>query len=53
MLSTPEEITENSPMSLRMSKPVKKPSSRKSLCQFSEIFNDKHKTFVHRLGASE
>ena len=53
MVSTPEEVT-NYSLSLPMpSTPVKKPSSRKSLCFFTNILNVKNKTEKHRVGAKK
>ena len=39
MVSTPEGLTNNSPISPMKSKPVKKPSARKSLCMFTNILD--------------
>ena len=37
MVSTPGGFTDNSPIYPRTSSPVKKPSSRKSLCMFTNV----------------
>ena len=39
ILSTPEGVTDNSPNVQMASKPVKKPSARKSLCLFTNILD--------------
>ena len=41
MMSTQEEITDDSPSVPMTSTPVKKPSARKSLCLFTNIFDIK------------
>ena len=38
MVSTPEGFANNSPISPRTSSPVKKPSAKKSLCIFTNVF---------------
>ena len=38
MVSTPEGFTNDSPISPITSTPVKKPSARKSLCMFTNIY---------------
>ena len=53
MVSSPEEIKNNIP-SLPMTKTtVKKPSDRKSLCLFTNIFDVKKKTAKRRVGAAK
>ena len=44
IISTPEGVTDNSPNVHMKSKPVKKPSARKSLCLFTNILDVKPKT---------
>ena len=44
ILSTPEGVTDNSPNVHMTSKPVKKPSDRKSLCLFTNILDVKPTT---------
>ena len=44
ILSTPDGVTDNSPNVPMTSIPVKKPSSRKSLCLFTNILDVKPKT---------
>ena len=44
ILSTPEGVTDNSPNVHMASKPVKKPSARKSLCLFTNILDVNPKT---------
>ena len=39
IISTPEGVTDNSPKVHMTSKPVKKPSARKSLCLFTNILD--------------
>ena len=51
ILSTPEGVTDNSPNVHMKSKPVKKPSARKSLCLFTSILDVKPKTAKHRFVA--
>ena len=41
MVSTPERFTDNVPIYLMTSTPVKKPRARKSLCLFTNILNVK------------
>ena len=48
ILSTPEGVTDNIPNVHMTSKPVKKPSARKSLCLFTNILNVKPTTAKHR-----
>ena len=52
MVSTPEGLTENSPLSPGPSMTVKNPSAMITLHQFSEVLNTKINTAVHRLGAA-
>ena len=49
IVSTPEGFTDNSPRSPITPKTVKKPSARKSLCLFTNIFDVKNKTAVRRV----
>ena len=44
MVLTPEGVTDDSPNVPMTSTPVKKPSARKSLCLFTNIFDVKNKT---------
>ena len=53
MVSTPEEVTDDSPNVPVTSEPVKKPSARKSLCLSANILNDKKKTEKLRIGAAK
>ena len=53
MVFTPEEFTYNSPNVTMVSTPVKKPSARKSLYLFTNIFDVKKKTAKCRIGASK
>ena len=53
MVSTPEKVTYNSQHVHVTSTPVKKPSSRKSLCLFTNILIVKSKTAKLRVGAAE
>ena len=41
MVSTPEEFTNNSPLSPRTSTPIKKPSAQKSLCMITNVLDAK------------
>ena len=52
MVSTPEGVTYNSPNVPMASTPVKKPSARKSLCLFTNIFDVKKKIEKLRIGAA-
>ena len=52
MVSTPDGFIDNSPMSPRPSVTGKKPSARKSLCQFSEVLDVKQNNAVYRLFAA-
>ena len=49
-VSTPQLFTDNSPISPMISTPVKKTSSRKSLCLFTNILDMKNKTATCRVG---
>ena len=53
ILSTPEGFTDNSPNVHMASKPVKKPSARKSLCLFTNILDVKPTTAKRRFVAAE
>ena len=53
MVSTAEEVTDNITNVPMTSTPVKKPSARKSLCLFTNIFNVKKKTAKRCIGAEK
>ena len=53
MVSTLEGFTNNSPMSPEPSVTVKNPSTRKSLSQFTEVLDIKHKTDFCRLSVAK
>ena len=53
MISTPEGCINNSSMTPNQYLSTKKPSARKSLCQFSEILDVKHKTTISRSVATK
>ena len=53
MVSTPEEVTDDSPNVPMKSTPVKKPSARKSLCLFTNIFDVRKKTEKRLVGSSK
>ena len=53
MVSTPEEVTDGSPIVPMKSTPVKKPSARKSLCLFTNILNVRNKTAKRRVVAAK
>ena len=53
MVSTPEEVTDDSPGLPMNQTTVKKPSARKSLCLFTNIFDVKDKTAKRCVGAAE
>ena len=53
ILSTPEGVTDNSPNVHMTSTPVKKPSSRKSLCLFTNILDVKPTTAKRRFVAEK
>ena len=48
IISTPEGVTDNIPNVHMSSKPVKKPSARKSLCLFTNILDVQSKTAKRR-----
>ena len=50
MVSTPKEIIYDSPSFPMKSTPVKKPSAKKSLCLFTNIFDVKKKTAKRCVG---
>ena len=53
MVSNPEGFTDESPISPMKSTPVKKPSSRKSLCLFTNILDANKKTANRRVEDSK
>ena len=53
ILSNPEGVTYGSPNVPMTSKPVKKPSARKSLCLFTNILDVKNRTAKHRIVAEK
>ena len=53
MVCTTEGLIDNSPMPFRNSVLVNKPSARKPLHQFSELFDVIQKNSVYGLGASK
>ena len=53
MVSTPELISNNRPISPMAPSPVKKPSARRSLCLFTNILDVKNKTSTCRVGAAK
>ena len=53
MVSTPEEITNDSPSLPMTQTTVTKPTSRKALCLFTNIFDDKKKTSIRRVGTGK
>ena len=53
ILYTPEGVTDNSPNVYMTSTPVKKPSSRKSLCSFTNILDVQPKTAKRRFVAAK
>ena len=53
ILSTPEGVTDNSPNVYMASKPVKKPSARKSMCLFTNILDVKPTTAKRRFVAAK
>ena len=53
IIYTPEGVTDNSPNVHMTSKPVKKPSARKSLCLFTNILAVKPTTAKHRFVAAK
>ena len=52
MVSTPEGLTENSPISPRTSTTDKKPSAKKSLCMFTNVLDVKKNTY-RQFGAAK
>ena len=53
MVSTPEEITDDSPGFPMTQTTNKNPSARKSLRLFTNIFDFKRRTAIHRVGAEK
>ena len=53
MVSTPEEITDDSPSLPMTQMTVKKPSDRKSLRLFTNIFDVKNRTAICHVGAEK
>ena len=53
MVLTPQQVKYDIPSLPMTSKPVKKPSARKSLCLFTNILNVKEKRAKRRVGAAE
>ena len=53
MVSTTEEVTDDSPSLPMISTPFKKPRASKSLCLFTNIFDVKKKTAKRRVGAAK
>ena len=53
MVSTPEGLTDNSPLYSMTSTLVKKASARKSLCVFTNILGVKNKTAARLDGATK
>ena len=53
ILSTPEGVIDNSPNVQMTSKPLKKPSARKSLCLFTNILDVKPTTARRRFVAAK
>ena len=53
IVSTPEEVTDESPHVPMTSTPFKKPSARKSLCLFTKILHVKNKAAKRRIGAAK
>ena len=53
MVYTPEEINYESPSLPMTQKKFKKPSARKSLCLFTNIFDVKKRTYIRRVGAAK
>ena len=51
MVSTPEEVTDESPHAPMTSIPVKKPRYSKSLCLFTKVLNIQNKTVRRLVGA--
>ena len=53
MVFTPDGVTDDSPNFTMTSTPVKKPSTRKSLCLFTNIFDVRNKTAKRRIGSAK
>ena len=53
MVSTPEELTDNSPIFTMKPIPVKKSSAQKSLCMFTNILDVNKKTAYRQVGATQ
>ena len=53
MVSTPEGLTKNSPISPMILTSVKKPSAIKPLCLFTNFLNVKRESATHRVGAAK
>ena len=53
MVSTPEGLTDNIPISPTTPTPVKEPSARKLPCLFTTILDMKKKAANHRVGAAK
>ena len=53
MVSNHEGFTDDIPMSTGPYVTLKKPSTRKSLCQFSQVLDVKQNTTIYRLGAAK
>ena len=53
IISTSEESTYDNPNVSMTPKPVNKPTTRKSLCLFTNVFNVKNKTAKLRVGAAK
>ena len=53
MVSTPKGFTENSPISLMTSSPVKKVCARKSLCMFTNVLDVNKKIAYRQVRASK
>ena len=53
MVSNPEGVTDDNPNVPMTSTPFKKPSARKSLCLFTNIFDVKNNTTKRRIGSAK
>ena len=53
MVSTPEGLTENSPMVVETQEKIKNPSARKLLIQYLALLDVTHKNDVHMMGNSK
>ena len=53
MVSTPEKFTDDIPSLSMTQRASKKPSARKSLCLFTNIFDVKKKRAKHYVGAAK